>query len=222
VSAIAQGVGRDLVRPDAVTPVVSVATAVASTTATVTLNIVDPQGRVSEVEFRDRQNADPFPSFTVVSPPSPYTYNATIPTTGFVDVEYEVNGYTAAGVAGLIASGILTFFAGPVNAKITAFTTAFDYDPENYIEYNYTLAGVPGVIGTDFNINTFALLNGVSVGILPTVSTPTATQTVVLSPVTIETSGSITDNWEFWFEVTDNNVQVLATSATLTDTSFQP
>lgn len=220
VDAFAQGVGRDLVRPDAVTPVVAVSTSVASTTATVTLTITDPQGRVSEVKFRDRQNADPFPSFTVVS--SPYVYNATIPTTGFVDVEYQVDGYTAAGVAGLIASGILTFFAGPVNAKITSFTTAFDYDPENYIEYNYTLAGVPGVIGTNFNINTFALLNGVSVGILPTVSTPTATQTVVLSPVTLETSGSITDNWEFWFEVTDNNVQVLATSKTLTAQSFQP
>jgi hypothetical protein len=209
VSAIAQGVGRDLVRPDAVTPVVSVATSVAASTATVTLNVVDPQGRVSDVEFRDRQNADPFPSFTVVSPPSPYTYNATIPTTGFVDVEYEVNGYTAAGVAGLIASGIQTFFAGPVFVKITAFTTAFDI-PNNYIEYNYTLSGAPGTIGTDYNIETFALLNGTSQGALLSVTT-TATQAVVVSPVTLTGSG----DWELFFEVTDNASQVLATSRTV-------
>jgi hypothetical protein len=395
VSAIAQGVGRDLVRPDAVTPVVSVETTeVASTsTATVELTITDPQGRVTQVRFRERTGGGSFGAWTVVSP-APYTYSATIPTTGFVDIEYEVNGYTAAGVLGLLAGGIESFDRGgvanivsasgsfsvagaltiavqadtdtdsfkyavattawaddaaaftaaqagtlvnarngliqltgpytlgttvyvafaaytgasgagavsgpyryafvnganqgpslsikttpstssfslylvwdgviaftldgatqsvtgwtsprtevinrnavggaskvasfsvaknsattsdsvtvppedPVSVKITSFTTAFDI-PNNYIEYNYTLTGAPGTLGTDYNIATFALLNGTSQGALLSVTT-TATQAVVVSPVTLTGSG----DWELFFEVTDNASQVLATSRTV-------
>jgi hypothetical protein len=395
VSAIARGVGRDLVRPDAVTPVVSVETTeVASTsTATVELTITDPQGRVTQVRFRERTGGGSFGAWTVVSP-APYTYSATIPSTGFVDIEYEVNGYTAAGVLGLLAGGIESFDRGgvanivsasgsfsvagaltiavqadtdtdsfkyavattawaddaaaftaaqagtlvnarnsliqltgpytlgttvyvafaaytgasgagavsgpyryafvnganqgpslsiettpstssfslylvwdgaiafaldgatqsvtgwtsprtevinrnavggaskvasfsvvknsattsdsvtippqdPVSVKITSFTTAFDI-PNNYIEYNYTLTGAPGTLGTDYNIATFALLNGTSQGALLSVTT-TATQAVVVSPVTLTGSG----DWELFFEVTDNASQVLATSRTV-------
>jgi hypothetical protein len=393
VSAIARGVGRDLVRPDAVTPVVSVETTEVATTATVLLTIADPQGRVTQVRFRERTGGGSFGAWTVVSP-APYTYSATIPTTGFVDIEYEVNGYTAAGVLGLLAGGIESFDRGgvanivsasgsfsvagaltiavqadtdtdsfkyavdttawvddaaaftaaqagtlvnarngliqltgpytlgttvyvafaaytgasgagavsgpyryafvnganqgpslkittttgttsfslalvwdgaiafaldgatqsvtgwtsprtevinrnavggaskvasfsvaknsattsdsvaippqdPVSVKITSFTTAFDI-PNNYIEYNYTLTGAPGTFGTDYNIATFALLNGTSQGALLSVTT-TATQAVVVSPVTLTGSG----DWELFFEVTDNASQVLATSRTV-------
>jgi hypothetical protein len=393
VSAIAQGVGRDLVRPDAVTPVVSVETTEVATTATVLLTIADPQGRVTQVRFRERTGGGSFGAWTVVSP-APYTYSATIPNTGFVDIEYEVNGYTAAGVLGLLAGGIESFDRGgvanivsasgsfsvagaltiavqadtdtdsfkyavdttawvddaaaftaaqagtlvnarnsliqltgpytlgttvyvafaaytgasgagavsgpyryafvnganqgpslsiettpstssfslylvwdgviaftldgatqsvagwtsprtevinrnavggaskvasfsvaknsattsdsvtvppedPVSVKITSFTTAFDI-PNNYIEYNYTLTGAPGTLGTDYNIETFALLNGTSQGALLSVTT-TATQAVVVSPVTLTGSG----DWELFFEVTDNASQVLATSRTV-------
>jgi hypothetical protein len=97
----------------------------------------------------------------------------------------------------------------PVSVKITSFTTAFDI-PNNYIEYNYTLTGAPGTLGTDYNIATFALLNGTSQGALLSVTT-TATQAVVVSPVTLTGSG----DWELFFEVTDNASQVLATSRTV-------
>ena len=98
----------------------------------------------------------------------------------------------------------------PVSVKITSFTTAFDI-PNNYIEYNYTLSGAPGTFGVDYNIATFALLNGTSVGALLSVTT-TATQAVVdAAPTTLTGSG----DWELFFEVTDNASQVLATSRTV-------
>jgi len=99
---------------------------------------------------------------------------------------------------------------------ITSFSINFDYT-NNYIEYNYTLSGLPGT----YDINTFALLNGIATGILVEVSS-TATQTVVVSPVPLDPSGTVTNNWELWFEVTNGAAQVLATSVNRYGTTYEP
>jgi hypothetical protein len=111
VSAIARGVPRDMVRPDAVTPVVTVTTTEASGTATVTLDITDPQGRVAEVRFRERTGGGAWSAWTVDTS-VPYSYSATIPGSGFVDIQYEVNGYNSAGEYGLLAGGTESFDVG--------------------------------------------------------------------------------------------------------------
>lgn len=122
VSAIARGVGRDLVRPDAVTPVVSVATEETSTTGTVTLTIADPQGRVTQVRFRHSANGGPVSGWTVDTT-VPYSYAATIPSTGFLQIEYEVNGYSAAGVLGLLAGGTESFDADRLATLVSVLGT---------------------------------------------------------------------------------------------------
>jgi hypothetical protein len=123
VSAIARGVGRDLVRPDAVTPVVVVSTTEVGTTATVLLDITDPQGRVEQVRFRDRTNGGAWSGWTIDST-VPYSYSATIPTVGFVDIEYEVTGYTAAGISGLLAGGVESF---DINATVDMVSVVGTY-----------------------------------------------------------------------------------------------
>lgn len=122
VNAIALGVGRDLVRPDAVTPVVVVSTTEVGTTATVLLSVTDPQGRVEQVRFRERTGGGAWSVWTIDST-VPYSYSATIPTTGFVDIEYEVTGYTAAGVAGLLAGGIESFDRNAIANIVSAVGT---------------------------------------------------------------------------------------------------
>lgn len=122
VSAIARGVPRDMVRPDAVTPVVEVTTAEASGIATVTLTVTDPQGRVAEVRFRERTGGGAWSAWTVDTS-VPYAYSATIPATGFVDIQYEVNGYTAAGVYGLLAGGTESFDQGTSSDMVSVVGT---------------------------------------------------------------------------------------------------
>lgn len=108
VSGTPRGVPLNAVRPDAVTPIVQVATSETATQGTVTLTITDPQGRVTEVRFRERTNGGAWSAWTVDTS-VPYSYTATIPSAGFVDIEYEVNGYTAAGTLGLLAGGTESF-----------------------------------------------------------------------------------------------------------------
>jgi hypothetical protein len=122
VSAIARGVPRDMVRPDAVTPVVQVTTAEASGTATVTLAVTDPQGRVAEVRFRHRTGGGAYSAWTVDTS-VPYAYSAAIPATGFVDIQYEVNGYTAAGEYGLLAGGTESFDQGTSSDMVSVVGT---------------------------------------------------------------------------------------------------
>jgi hypothetical protein len=122
VSAIARGVPRDMVRPDAVTPVIQVTTAEASGTATVTLAVTDPQGRVAEVRFRHRTGGGAYSAWTVDTS-VPYAYSAAIPATGFVDIQYEVNGYTAAGEYGLLAGGTESFDQGTSSDMVSVVGT---------------------------------------------------------------------------------------------------
>ena len=104
----------------------------------------------------------------------------------------------------------------PTVVNITAFTITYDYT-NDYIEYNYTLTGLP----TSYDIKCFALLNGIGTGELIEVSS-SSTQTIVGSPVPLDTSGTVTNNWEHWFEVTDAGVQVLATSISVYGTTYEP
>lgn len=138
VSAIARGVPRDMVRPDAVTPVVLVTTTEASGIATVALTVTDPQGRVAEVRFRERTGGGAWSAWTIDAS-VPYSYSATIPATGFVDIQYEVNGYTASGVYGLLASGTESFDQGTSSDMVSvvgtfssagAFTLAISADSD--------------------------------------------------------------------------------------------
>ena len=400
VSSVATGVPRDLVRPGAVVPVVEVATTETSTQGTVTLTITDPQNRLQQVRFRERTGGGAWGAW-VVDSTVPYSYTGTLPTTGFLDIQYEVTAYNGAGELTIVAGGVQSFdrgttanivsaagsfttagvltvavqadtdtnsfryavatspwandaaayaaaqagtlvnarndlilFPGPyalgstvyvafaaytgasgtgsvsgpyryafVNGSsqppslnivttpgspnyslnitwdgtiayaldgvtqatgtwtspriqtiarnaaggaskvaafavtkngttisqtvtippedptvvnITAFTITYDYT-NDYIEYNYTLTGLP----TSYDIKCFALLNGIGTGELVEVSS-SSTQTIVGSPVPLDTSGTVTNNWEHWFEVTDAGVQVLATSISVYGTTYEP
>jgi hypothetical protein len=119
VSGIARGVPAELLRPAPVVPTVGVEITESSTTGTVTLVITDPQGRLTEVRFRDDPGTGVFGAWTVDSA-APYTYSATIPTTGFLRIEYEVKGFGADGIERVLASGIESFDRGRVANIVSA------------------------------------------------------------------------------------------------------
>jgi hypothetical protein len=119
VSGIARGVPAELLRPAPVVPTVGVEITESSTTGTVTLVITDPQGRLTEVRFRDDPGTGVFGAWTVDSA-APYTYSATIPTTGFLRIEYEVQGFGADGIERVLASGIESFDRGRVANIVSA------------------------------------------------------------------------------------------------------
>jgi hypothetical protein len=114
VSGAARGIPSPVIRPGAVTPTVRVEVSETSTTATLTLLVLDPQGRTSQVRFR-HDSGSGFGAWTVVSPTivsadeDSYSYSATIPVTGFLRVEYEVKGFDADGVDRVLAGGIESF-----------------------------------------------------------------------------------------------------------------
>ena len=111
VSATARGVPAGVLRPSAVVPVVQVETTESGSTGTVTLTITDPQGRVNEVRFRERTGGGAWSAWTVDST-VPYAYSGTIPASGFLDIQYEVNGFRADGTLGLLAAGTESFDVG--------------------------------------------------------------------------------------------------------------
>ncbi len=122
VSAIARGVPRDVVRPDAVGPVVQVETTETATQGTVELTITDPQGRVDQVRFRHRTGGGAWSAWTVDTS-VPYSYTETLPGSGFLDIQYEVNGYNAAGVYGLLAGGTESFDRNPTADMVSVVGT---------------------------------------------------------------------------------------------------
>ena len=122
VDGIATGVQQNIVRPDAVAPIVTVTTSESGTTATVTIGINDPQNRLVQVRFRQRTNNGAWSAWTIDST-SPYTYSATIPAEGFVEIEYEVTGYAADGVSRILASGIESFDADTIANIVSASGT---------------------------------------------------------------------------------------------------
>jgi hypothetical protein len=124
VSAIARGVPPGVERPGAVTPVVQVATSEVGTTATVTLTITDPQSRVAEVRFRERTNGGAWSAWTIDTT-IPYSYSATIPGTGFVQIEYEVSGFDAAGTALQVLAGGVESFDADSSASMVSVVGTF-------------------------------------------------------------------------------------------------
>jgi len=123
VSAIARGVPPGVERPGAVTPVVQVSTSEVGTTATVTLTITDPQSRVTQVRFREQTNGGGWSAYTVDST-VPYSYSATIPASGFVQIEYEVQGFDAAGTAlQVLAGGVESFDADAAASMVSVVGT---------------------------------------------------------------------------------------------------
>jgi hypothetical protein len=104
----------------------------------------------------------------------------------------------------------------PVAVAITSFSITYDY-VNNEIDYNYTLTGLP----PSYDIKCFAFINGIATGELVEASS-TSTQTIVGSPVPLDSSGTVTNEWEHWFEVTDGVVQVLATSISVYGTTYEP
>lgn len=123
VSATPRGVPPNVSRPGAVAPVVQVGTSESGTTATVTLTITDPQNRVTLVRFRDRTNGGAWSSWTTDTT-APYTYDATIPATGFVQIEYEVQGFDAAGTSEqILAGGVESFDLGTVANMVSVVGT---------------------------------------------------------------------------------------------------
>lgn len=123
ISAVATGIPPIISRPDAVSPVIAVTTDESGSTATVTLTITDSQYRVTQVRFRERTNGGAWSAYTVDTS-VPYSYSATIPAVGFVDIEYEVSGYNAAGIFGVLASGQESFDAD-TNATIVSASGTF-------------------------------------------------------------------------------------------------
>lgn len=122
VSAIARGIPRDVVRPGAVSPVVQVTTSEAGGFGNVTLTVSDPQGRVVEVSFRQRTNGGAWSAWYVEAV-NPYIYGALIPASGFVEIEYKVDGYAADGVRGILASGVETFDQNAVSDMVSVVGT---------------------------------------------------------------------------------------------------
>lgn len=122
VSAIARGIPRDVVRPGAVSPVVQVTTSEAGGFGNVILTVSDPQGRVVEVSFRQRTNGGAWSAWYVEAV-NPYIYGALIPASGFVEIEYKVDGYAADGVRGILASGVETFDQNAVSDMVSVVGT---------------------------------------------------------------------------------------------------
>jgi hypothetical protein len=123
VSGQARGIPQPLVRPGAVVPTVGVAVTETSTQGTVTLSIVDPQGRLTQVRFREDTGSG-FGAWTVVSA-APYTYTGTIPTTGFLKIEYEVSAFDADDRDRVIAGGVESFDRNRI-ANIVSAAGTFD------------------------------------------------------------------------------------------------
>lgn len=125
VSAIPAGVPRDVLRPDAVAPVIIATTSESGTTATVLLAITDPQNRVTQVRFRDRTNGGVWSSW-VVDTAAPYTYSATIPGSGYVEIEWEVTAYGSDGISRTI--GNVEFFDANATANIVTAVGTFSLE----------------------------------------------------------------------------------------------
>jgi hypothetical protein len=126
VSAIARGVPPGVVRPGAVTPVVQVSTSEsgAPLAGTVNLNITDPQSRVTQVRFRHQTNTGGWSGWTVDT--YPYSYSATIPSSGYVQIEYEVQGFDAAGTALQVLAGGVESFDADAAANIVSAVGTFN------------------------------------------------------------------------------------------------
>lgn len=122
VSAVPAGVPRDVLRPDAVAPVIIATTSESGTTATVLLTITDPQNRVTQVRFRERTNGGAWSSW-VVDTAAPYTYSATIPASGYVEIEWEVTAYGSDGISRTI--GNVEFFDANAIANIVSAVGTF-------------------------------------------------------------------------------------------------
>jgi hypothetical protein len=122
VSAIARGIPRDVVRPGAVAPVVVVTTAEAGGFGNVILTVSDPQGRVVEVSFRQRTNGGAWSAWYIETV-NPYIYAALIPASGFVEIEYKVDGYAADGSRGILAAGVETFDQNAVSDMVSVVGT---------------------------------------------------------------------------------------------------
>lgn len=122
VQDIARGVPSEVLRPAPVVPIVQVQVSETVTTGTVTLVITDPQGRLTQVRFREDTGSG-FGSWTVDTV-LPYEYTGTIPATGFLRIEYEVTAFAADGIARVIAAGIEAFDRN-ATANIVSATATF-------------------------------------------------------------------------------------------------
>lgn len=123
VSAIAQAQPYEVYNLSPVVPIITVATSESGSDATVTIGITDPQHRVEQVRFRERTNGGAWSAWTGDAAP-PYAYTASIPSAGFVEIEYEVTGFSADGVSRVLAAGIESFDAD-TNATIVAAAGTF-------------------------------------------------------------------------------------------------
>jgi hypothetical protein len=108
--ATVSGIPAGLTRGELVLPSVRAENSEVGTTATVTLDIEDPQCRVVEVRFRHRVQPSAWSSYTVDTT-VPYSYSETIPTTGFLEIEWEVRGYDSTGTLVTLATAIEYFDA---------------------------------------------------------------------------------------------------------------
>jgi hypothetical protein len=166
VSGTAAGVPVNVTRPGAVTPVVQVETSETATTGTVALTITDPQSRVAQVRFRERTNGGAWSAWTVDTT-MPYSYTGTLPATGFLDIEYEVTGFDAAGTAAqVLAGGIESFDTNTTPDMVSvvgtfnsagAFTLAISADSDTAsVKYAISTVSQP-TLGT---VQAQAAING--------------------------------------------------------------
>lgn len=122
VSAVARGVPTEVVRPAPVAPIVQVVVSETATTGTVELTITDPQGRLTQVRFRHRTNAGAWSAWTVDTT-VPYSYTQSLPSSGFLDIEYEVSGYAVDGIERVIAGGVESFDKGTAASFVSVVGT---------------------------------------------------------------------------------------------------
>jgi hypothetical protein len=133
-SGIAAGVPPGLVRPDIVPPAVSAEVSEVGTTGTVTLTLADPQCRVVQVRFRHRVQPSAWSAWTVDTT-APYSYSETIPSSGFLEIEWEVQGYDGAGALVVLGTAIEYFDAdvGPPVANITGLSVTYTQAGQAFI-----------------------------------------------------------------------------------------
>jgi hypothetical protein len=116
----------ELQRPDAVSPVIIALSSETSTDATVSLTVTDVQCRVDIIRFRDRVDGGAWSVWTVDTA-APYEYIKAIPTTGTLEIEYEVMGFNASGQYGTLAGDVVSFGRAQASSMVSAvgsFTTA--------------------------------------------------------------------------------------------------
>lgn len=126
VSAIPGPLPNKVLRPAPAAPVIKRARSVSGTTGTLTLGIVDPQARLTLVEFRTKVGAGSYSSWATDSA-VPYETTVSIVPGSRSLIGYRVSGYDADGLLRVLAEGEETYDGTHLVAMLS-LSASFDED----------------------------------------------------------------------------------------------